>query len=210
MLYDIRVLENAGTAILLGLSAAVPIGPVNLEIMRRGLHGGFRPAVTVGLGAATVDGLYSMLFTLGFATLRAPWQQAVGLAGALLLVGLGLFTIRGATRNTSPQDNAGEPETPSNVGGYITGFGMTATNPMTLVFWASVGATLTQLSGAGTGGKLFLAAGVIFGALLWVFGFAYLLHRTRHLVSATWRKAVTIAGGAGIAGYGIRLLWSSL
>jgi threonine/homoserine/homoserine lactone efflux protein len=201
---------------LLGLSAAVPIGPVNVEIMRRGLRGGFLPALSVGLGAATIDGIYSIVFTLGFTALpSASARSALGWVGAVVLILLGLLTIRGAWREEP--ENPGQtsefsskshraPSAKQGLGGYLVGLVMTATNPMTLVFWASVGATLGQLPLHGVSGKLVLAGGVVGGALLWVFGFAAALHSMRHRISARTRRLLTGAGGLGILCFGVRLL----
>src|SRR5688572_28080260 len=52
--------------ILLGLGAAAPIGPVNVEIARRSLRHGFRGGFLLGLGAVTVDVAYAVLASLGF------------------------------------------------------------------------------------------------------------------------------------------------
>ncbi|MBI4768991.1 MAG: hypothetical protein HY784_00895 [Chloroflexi bacterium] len=44
--------------LLLGVSVAAPIGPVNVVAIRRGLAGGFGPAFRFGMEAATADLAY--------------------------------------------------------------------------------------------------------------------------------------------------------
>jgi threonine/homoserine/homoserine lactone efflux protein len=223
------MLSVFASALVLGLSAAIPIGPVNLEIMRRGLQGGFRAAFAVGLGAATIDGLYSVAFTLGFASVGDPEVlRMLGYAGAAVLVTLGLLTIRSAfhpappprtlgncildpqTGEACPIDAAlatGTAEAPAVLmaKGYATGLTMTATNPMTLGFWASVGAGAQQLVTAGAAARLVLTAGVIVGAMSWVVAFSLFLHHGRHWVSPGMQRALTIAGGVGIVAFGVKL-----
>src|SRR5688500_19678667 len=55
--------------VLLGLGAAVPIGPVNVEMARRALRGGFFAGFALGCGAVTVDVLYLVLSSLSVAQL---------------------------------------------------------------------------------------------------------------------------------------------
>ena len=50
--------------ITLGLGAAAPIGPVNVEIARRAIRGGFWAGFLLGLGAVTVDVSYVILASL--------------------------------------------------------------------------------------------------------------------------------------------------
>lgn len=216
----------------LGLSAAVPIGPVNLAIMRRGIDGGFTPAFLVGLGAVTIDALYSVGFTLGFASMSGLGVLGpLGFVGAGVLIVLGVMSIRDAFRPLAEAPSAPAPacdpadltagaacpvptaENPGvlakRFGAYLTGISMTATNPMTLAFWASVGASTSRFDLTTIGARLALTLGVAAGALLWVIAFASLLHHTRHRLSPRIRRGLTLAGGAGMVFYGLRLITQS-
>ncbi|HEY2589318.1 MAG TPA: hypothetical protein VGI81_26470, partial [Tepidisphaeraceae bacterium] len=53
-----------GRGIALGIGAAVPIGPVNVEIARRTFRGGFPAGFALGCGAVTVDVSYAILSSL--------------------------------------------------------------------------------------------------------------------------------------------------
>ena len=54
-----------GAGLLLGWSVAWPPGPINAEMIRRGLTRGFWPAYSVGLGACTGDFLWALAVALG-------------------------------------------------------------------------------------------------------------------------------------------------
>src|SRR5437868_6914432 len=86
--------------VLLGLGAAVPIGPVNVEIARRTLRIGFLAGFALGCGAVTVDILYAALSSLSFTQLlTAPAvARVVGAAGVVLLVYLAFLCFRAAAR----------------------------------------------------------------------------------------------------------------
>src|SRR5262245_27181229 len=84
--------------ILCGLGAAVPIGPVNVEIARRALRAGFWPAVALGCGAVSVDVVYCIVAAVGAIRLSDnPWiYWPVAAAGVIILTYLGVISLRGA------------------------------------------------------------------------------------------------------------------
>src|SRR5690349_17984038 len=124
--------------VLLGLGAAVPIGPVNVQIARRTLREGFRRGVALGAGAVTVDIVYAVLSTLGFRAIggRPAVVVPLTLAGAAFLAYLGVSSLLAAGRawRADPLEDA-SADAGSAGGAYVTGLLMTLLNPMTLGFW---------------------------------------------------------------------------
>src|SRR5437764_198584 len=89
---------------LLGIGAAAPIGPVNVEIARRTLRRGFRAGFALGCGAVTVDVGYAICVSLagvGMRNLQMPplASAALGLAGGALLAYLGISCLRHASKH---------------------------------------------------------------------------------------------------------------
>src|SRR5688500_11761514 len=86
--------------IVLGLGAAAPIGPVNVEIARRTLRDGFAAGFFTGLGAVTVDVLYATLASFGVRWLlgHATVYWSVTIAGVGLLIFLGASSLRSGIR----------------------------------------------------------------------------------------------------------------
>src|SRR5436305_295957 len=124
---DLLVLPLAATAVapplallargvLLGLGAAVPIGPVNVEIARRTLRGGFPGGFALGCGAVTVDILYAALSSLSFTRLLpAPAvARVVGAAGVVLLLYLAVLCFRAAARAWRTDPIAAAAATPAD------------------------------------------------------------------------------------------------
>src|SRR5881392_1038962 len=86
--------------ITLGLGAAAPIGPVNVEIARRAIRGGFWAGFLLGLGAVTIDVTYVVLASFSVRLfLDGPriWL-GVGVAGGAFLILLGIECLRGARK----------------------------------------------------------------------------------------------------------------
>ena len=198
-----RAVNGTGTlifnGILLGLGAAAPIGPVNVEIARRCLRGGFAAGAALGAGAVTVDMLYSVLAVLGVRRLASYplvyWPVAA--AGVALLAYMGVSSLLNA-RQVARQALNTNPPLPSARGGYITGLLMTATNPMTLVFWFTVIATVAADRPASA--IPFLALGVVIGAGAWVIGFCSVLSFAGRFKQPWWMIAADEFGGATLIG----------
>jgi len=96
--------------IALGLGAAVPIGPVNVQIARRALGGSALAGAALGCGAVTADVTYAALSSLSFARLldRPVAVNLIGAAGALLLTWLGVECLRAAAKAWRSDPIAGE------------------------------------------------------------------------------------------------------
>ena len=53
------------SGVVLGLSIAAPLGPVNLALIQRGLSEGFRGAFLLGVGSTAADLIYILLAHAG-------------------------------------------------------------------------------------------------------------------------------------------------
>jgi threonine/homoserine/homoserine lactone efflux protein len=166
-------LALAAYGFLLGWSVAWPPGPINAEMVRRGLAQGFGPAFALGLGACTGDALWAAIVVLGAGVLlAAPAMHAVlgALSTLLLLLLAGVFLSGawrafGAARADAPPDAAtGRFE--GARGGFALGFGMALTSPWNVAFWlAVIGRPDTTQQGLKA--SLVVAGAVILGAALW-------------------------------------------
>jgi len=109
------------SAFVLGLSVAAPVGPINVEIVRRGLAYGARPAFVFGCGASAADCTY-----FGIALVAArhaydvleseAWMRGGLWVGAAMLLFLGVSVIRsvpneaeGAGKTAADKLTAAEP-----------------------------------------------------------------------------------------------------
>lgn len=204
--------------VLLGLGAAIPIGPVNVEIARRALRWGFFAGAALGFGAVTVDVVYALLSTFSFVkVLTAPMVLLpIALLGTLLLAYLGIQCLK-AARQAWKVDPLASSDAVIEGGdarrsvrrSYVTGVLMTLLNPMTLAFWFLV----VPAAGAGgpdaaTGYALpLLCAGVFLGTSAWVIFFSSLLsvaHRATGRNPDRRRKWLALAdaiGGLALLGF---------
>jgi threonine/homoserine/homoserine lactone efflux protein len=54
--------------IILGVSLAAPVGPINIEMVKRGIEKGFWHAWLVGLGGMTADIFFMMIIYCGLSS----------------------------------------------------------------------------------------------------------------------------------------------
>lgn len=151
--------------VLLGLGAAAPIGPVNVEIARRTLRFGGLAGFLLGCGAVTIDVAYAIVTSFTFVPVqRYPRAtNALSVAAAIFLAYLAYRCLRSGLgghgtdggengdggsgenggMNTTltpaplglPPPSPSPPQRPRRAGHYATGLLLTALNPMTLGFW---------------------------------------------------------------------------
>lgn len=160
-----------------GFAIAIPVGPIGVLIVDRGVKRGFRDAAMAGLGTAGADLVYATLAaTTGavVASIVRPILTPLRLVAVVVLVAIALWNLRGAFHRVEPSD------LPHVAGGrtFFTFLGLTLLNPVTVIYFASliVGLDLTSASS--------LEKAVFVGAAF--------------LASASWQ--LFLAGSAALAG----------
>lgn len=199
------------SGILLGLSVAAPIGPVNVAVIRRGLAAGFVPAWMLGLGAATADTFYVILVFLGVAPLLAEslvFRIALWTFGGAFLIYLGVTSARPHQVLSDPGVGARQAE----MHPYIAGLGMTLLNPMTIVSWLAIGgaffSTIALLE-RGVIGATFVA-GIFVGSAMWFSGIALVLHFARRWVNDRILWIVSLIASAILVLFGLGFIFQAI
>jgi threonine/homoserine/homoserine lactone efflux protein len=187
----------------LGLLVAAQVGPVSLLCIRTVLRFGLGPGLAVGLGAALVDTAYGALGMVGVAQLlRAePVRLALGLIGAGILVYLGVRTLWAAHRIRIGLETEGEVTTPTAA--LRTALIATASNPLTIIYWATAFAaasTAALTPTAGTSAALLM--GVAAGTSVWFTFLACVAALARRRIGDRAAKVADTVAGLGLVGFG--------
>lgn len=178
--------------VLMGLGAAIPFGPVNLEITRRNLHYGTAAGLAFGLGPCFADVTYLALLGLGALTLlKYPIiLRVLGLVGSFVLAWYGIKALR-----TKPTDAPPESKKRTVLEQILAGYAMTLFSPYNVLFWSSITAQIALISGAEGYGLLKAALGVLAGSVGWIFFLNGLLHFTRHKLPQKMVQPLNWIGG---------------
>jgi L-lysine exporter family protein LysE/ArgO len=188
--------------VLLGISLAAPIGPVNAAQMDRGIKYGFWQAWMVGLGATVADGIYMFLVYMGLVSYidTAFMKTFLWLFGCFVLLYTGIETFKNASKETS-----GEKDYTVHIGkSFFAGFLMSLTNPLTILFWLGIyGSILAETAAKYSLESLMLYSGAIFaGILLWDFTMALVSSSFRKLLADRILNAISKISGLSLIGFG--------
>lgn len=198
------------SSILLGLSIAAPVGPINIEIMRRGLTYGFWSAFCVGLGGMSSDLLLmaAMFFGMGIFLTWTWVQVALMLVGCIVLVHAGWTSLR-AREEWRVEEDYERRHKGQALLSYVRGVIIAGTNPMNLLFWISIYGSV--LSGALQEENMFrsfiISSMVFLGIGLWNANLAFFVHFGRYLVNSSLLKWIQGIASLILIYYGLKFGW---
>src|SRR5262245_4848251 len=184
----------------IGFAIAVGVGPITLLVVRRTLEHGRVYGLASGMGVAAADATYGGIAAFGLAALTTVLvgaRIALGLIGGAFLLYLGWRTM-----TNTPREAAEASERPGSVGAAVSIYGLTMTNPMTILSFAAAFAGLGIVAGSGAEAAL-LTIGVWAGSALWwvILTAVVAALRTRVTLRAlTW---INWATGVLIFGFGV-------
>ena len=168
---------------MLGLSLAAPIGPINAAQLDKGIKSGFWHAWILGLGAILADGIYMVLVYFGVVHfLEITFMKTfLWLFGFFVLTYTGFETVLNARKLDVAQRNA----TDSHLSSFLSGFLMSISNPLTILFWLGIyGSVLANTADKYDIQHLILYSSAIFlGILCW--------DLTMAIVSSSFRRFLT-------------------
>jgi threonine/homoserine/homoserine lactone efflux protein len=153
-----------GRGLVLGFTIAAAVGPISLLTIRRTLAHGRIYGLASGMGVALADATYGAIAAFGLTAVSAllvSGRVALGLVGGAFLIALGWRTIR-----STPGDVATVADRPGLGGAFLSIFGLTMTNPMTILSFAALFAGFGVAGGDGREAAL-LVAGVFCGSAGW-------------------------------------------
>ncbi|MFC3884074.1 LysE family transporter [Bacillus songklensis] len=189
--------------IFLGLSLAAPIGPVNAAQLDRGIRSGFWHAWIFGLGAVTADAVYMMVVYLGVVRfLDTPFMQTfLWFFGCFVLTYTGIETLLKAGQIHTSGKRCAE----SRFKSFLSGFFMSISNPLTILFWLGIyGSVLAKTASSYGTSQLVLYSGAIFiGILLWDVTMAGVASTFRRILTSKFLTMISVLSGLSLIGFGV-------
>ena len=185
---------------LLGMGAAIPLGPINILIMNNALRD-YKSAVTIGFGAMSADILYLTMILLGIATLfNQPFiLNTLGILGSAFLLYLAYLIFKG--RNKSLYTNTEIEQSKSLFRFYLQGFLLTFINPYTVGFWLSIAGYTAHKDLE----PLITMLGMMSAIFLWITLMPYFVHRSKHRISQTVAYYFNFFSSIVLLGFGLSL-----
>ncbi|HBN22313.1 MAG TPA: hypothetical protein DD412_03655 [Holosporales bacterium] len=157
--------------LILGMTLAAPIGPVSVEMIKRGLRHGFFSAFSVRLGGAIGNSLcllaayYGLSFLISYPFLF----NGLGIVGALLLIYMGYKSLQ------KTADDLSFDETTNMANGLRWGLYLAIANPFAFIFWTGIFAATLESTQAVDHRVFFENLLIIVGVLIWGAGLSTVL-----------------------------------
>ena len=193
---------------VVGLGIAIPLGAIGMLLMQTGMTHGWRTAAAGGLGAALVDLAYASTAVVAgsaVSALLAGHGRAVSLTGAAVLGLVAVSGARGAVRDRAvmPALGTGSGAAPARM--LVRFVGLTAVNPLTVVYFTAVAAGFADELGD-AGAKVAFVLGVGLASAAWQLGLAAVGAGLGARVGPRVRTALAVAGYAVVGGFAVTLL----
>lgn len=189
--------------ILLGLSLAAPIGPVNAAQLDHGIRHGFLHSWFVGVGAMLADGLFMLLIFFGVVHfLEIPFMQTfLWLFGFFVLVYTGIESLINSQKINMRNERNRMPLWKS----FLTGFIMSLLNPLSILFWLGIyGSVLsTTINQYGKEQLLLYSLAIFIGLFIWDLTMATISSMFRKYFATRFLQIISIISGLFLICFGL-------
>lgn len=194
---------------VIGFAIAAPVGPIGVLCIRRSLAEGRQVGLATGMGAATADAAYGCVAAFGLTAISGflvGHRAWLGLAGGVFLCYLGVRAFI-----SKPDEKVVNAQGGGLSSAYISTLFLTLTNPMTIVSFVAIFASLGIASSPNYLSAGLMVAGVFAGSACWWLLLSSGVALLRSRVSQNWMQAVNRASGTVIFGFGLfalsKFLW---
>lgn len=198
------------TGIAAGLGVAMPLGAIGALLLREGLTNGFRVAAAGAAGVAATDVLYCAVATLTgglFAEFVRSYEGVFLVASGALVLAIGIWQLaRTLRRDQTTVSDAGRASAAATFTRFV---GLTAINPLTLVYFVALGAAVATATSSPAGPFAFVLA-VGLSSLAWQLLLAGIGAFSGRLMGPTATRVVGVMASVVIAILGTIVIVSGL
>lgn len=189
-------------SILIGLSVAMPIGPISTLAIKNCLTRGFKIGFATSFGASITEGFYGFVATGGLIFISkflTTYVSEVKIISGVALILLAAYEIKTAKNLSTTEIKMKSRGFFHTI--FFTSF-LTLGSPMTIALFIGVFATMTgnMLSAEEMG---ITVLGIFTGSVIWAFVMCGTVATIRHKLSQKWMSHVKIISGLIIGSFGL-------
>lgn len=191
------------TGLWLGLVFNAAPGAVFTESLRRGVRGGFQPALAVQIGSLVGDAVWAILGLAGAAALltQDSLRIPITLTGCAVLAVLGVQGVLLALRSPGSEPDPDEPSRSTTTRGpLMAGVLMSLSNVWNIVYWSGAGGAI----GGAFNDDVLAASMIVFftafmaSSLAWCFICAGFIAGFKKMLNPLWTRIIEAASGAAL------------
>lgn len=170
-----RFINNFGGRVMVykgfkfGMLLQLAVGPMCLMVFNTSTTYGFFVGMSLVLAISLIDGLYITLSGLGIAAIinKEKIKSAIKIFGCIVLLWFGINLITGAFGfNLIPDIKLFSNAINKNI--FIQGLLLTASNPLTIIFWGGVFSTQVAVNNFSKKQLVFFGFGCILSTLFFL------------------------------------------
>ena len=137
--YFFDLIATVTFGVILGFLSSIPVGAVQLEVIKKAINGHKKPAIATGLGSVTSDLIYGLLalFGLGNFLKSDDFQLLIYSLGIVVLS----YLMFRSFKDRSYELDENKPVRYKKRFAFLTGFTIAVTNPGVIIWWV-IGFTL--------------------------------------------------------------------
>lgn len=194
---------------LMGIAVAAPVGPIGVLCIKKTIEFGLCGALSVGLGASLADTIYGIIAAAGLTVVSGLLMQHAALikiGGGLFLLSLGIKEIM----QHGPIKTEVAPDASTFFKLGLKTFALTLTNPMTILLFLGIFATLGADDGILIQEAIMLIAGIFCGSMTWWLILGKMVTTTRHYLPPNIIHKTTLFSATILIGFGVWAFGSGL
>lgn len=190
------------TAFTFGLGAGIAPGPLQALVITSTLQRGFGAGWRVAMGPLLTDTPIIALSIAVLSSLPAGAVNGLALAGGIVLIGLGLWSLRAGSPNAPEHQSAGSS------GDLLRGAAVNLLNPHPWLFWIGAGAPLVVSAWRRSPGVAVAVLVVFYGLLVGLkVVTAWLVAGAGRRLSPSMRSRLIVVGATLLILGGVLVAW---
>jgi len=185
---------------ILGVALTLPLGPVTLEILRRGIKFGYLQSIKTAIGAFSAELTYFTLIYFGLSKFSESFivKYILGFLGVGFLLYLGYENFKDFKSNKDFFSTK-----ILNKNNFLSGYLITFLNPINLFMWVGIiGSFFTMNT------SLLISSGVLYGIFISLLLMTCLSFIGKKLIKKNKMKYVSLSAGIFLIYYGLKLLYN--
>ena len=181
---NVGLLEEIIKGFIIGVLASAPMGPVGILTVQRTLNKGRWEGFATGIGASISDIIYAVItgyfMYLVVDIIEDPiialWIKVIG---SMLLFAFGVYTFKSIPKQKVVDEEAPVETKNKLTGSIITGFAITASNPLIILLFVALFGQFTFILAGNWFVQLMGYVSIVLGALFWWYILTWMVDKVR-------------------------------
>lgn len=188
--------------IILGLSITAPIGPTNVEVIKKGLIQGWKAASLFSIGVLVALIIYLLIVMIGMSILLKSqiFNKALLMIGVIILFYLAFNSINDFILIKELDFY----KTNHKNKNFIEGIILTISNPAVLVLWSGILGADFAVTSTNLTDRILLSFGIIVGVTVFFIFLIALIHHGKKIITQKFYRYISLIAGIILFYFGLK------